>query len=165
MAEAPREISKPKLLIGEGWEEVYFFSALLNRLGLNDIQVEQYGGKAKLSPYLRNLVKAQASTRSLRLELPEMRMIVPPLHLRASSILFAGRPCQYPTTPKLLRTRHESKSLCFPMAKAGGCLRIYVFVRFRQIRELRAWMSTLSAFKGTRSGNRSPCPKHEHTRG
>ena len=57
MAEAPREISEPKLLIGEGWEEVYFFSALFNSLALNHIQVEQYGGKAKLSAYLKNLVK------------------------------------------------------------------------------------------------------------
>lgn len=55
MPELPAAIHQPKLLIGEGIEEVRFFTALLQHLGLSDIQVEQYGGKNKLSAYLRTL--------------------------------------------------------------------------------------------------------------
>jgi hypothetical protein len=51
----PRAISKPRLLIGEGDDEVFFFEALLARLNLDDIQVEKYGGKDNLSRYLREL--------------------------------------------------------------------------------------------------------------
>jgi hypothetical protein len=52
----PLSLAKPKLLIGEGSEEVRFFNALLLHLVLGDIQVEQYGGKSRLASYLRNLV-------------------------------------------------------------------------------------------------------------
>ncbi len=51
MAELPLQISKPKLLIGEGQEEVRFFGALLNHLSLGDIQIEQYNGKNALTAY------------------------------------------------------------------------------------------------------------------
>lgn len=50
-------VSKPKVLLGEGVEEVYFFSALLDHLDINDIQVVEYGGKNKLREGLRALVK------------------------------------------------------------------------------------------------------------
>lgn len=49
------ELSKTKLLIGEGNEEVLFFNAFLKHLNLSDIQVEQYGGKQKLASYLKTL--------------------------------------------------------------------------------------------------------------
>ncbi len=53
----PQEITKPKLLIGEGIDELRFFKALLKFLDITHIQVEQYGGKDKLSNYLRGLSK------------------------------------------------------------------------------------------------------------
>src|SRR5262245_4988908 len=46
-------LAKPKLLIGEGREEVNFFGALCANLGLADVQIEEYGGKGNLSRYLR----------------------------------------------------------------------------------------------------------------
>lgn len=49
------EIRLPKLLVGEGKEEVVFFEALLNTLNIRNIQVEQYGGKRRLSAYLETL--------------------------------------------------------------------------------------------------------------
>jgi hypothetical protein len=49
------KFSKPKLLIGEGREEQFFFRAFLAHLNINDVQVEQYGGKSSLPSYLRNL--------------------------------------------------------------------------------------------------------------
>jgi hypothetical protein len=49
----PTALTKPRLLIGEGVEEVLFFDALLGYLNIDDIQVEQYGGKDNLSRYLR----------------------------------------------------------------------------------------------------------------
>jgi hypothetical protein len=55
MPAGPVEITENKLLIGEGVDEVRFFKALLGHLGLGQIQVEQYGGKTKLSRYLKNL--------------------------------------------------------------------------------------------------------------
>lgn len=50
-------ITKPKLLVGEGVDEVYFFSALVNDLEIDDIQVDQYGGKHKLREGLDALMK------------------------------------------------------------------------------------------------------------
>jgi len=50
-------ITKPKLLVGEGVDEVYFFEALVDFLGIPDIQVEQYGGKSKLRDGLSGLMK------------------------------------------------------------------------------------------------------------
>jgi hypothetical protein len=49
----PQPLSKSRLLIGEGWDEVNFFEALLAHLNIGDIQVEQYGGKNGLPSYLR----------------------------------------------------------------------------------------------------------------
>lgn len=46
-------IIKPKVLLGEGIEEVYFFNALLEHLGITDVQVDQYDGKNKIAPGLR----------------------------------------------------------------------------------------------------------------
>lgn len=48
----PLELDKPKLLIGEGKDEVQIFGALLSHLGINDVNVEDYGGKNKLPGYL-----------------------------------------------------------------------------------------------------------------
>ncbi|HKI35834.1 MAG TPA: DUF3226 domain-containing protein [Gemmataceae bacterium] len=51
----PQIIMKPRLLAGEGDDEVAFFGALLAYLNIDDIQVEQYGGKQNLSRYVREL--------------------------------------------------------------------------------------------------------------
>lgn len=51
----PVRIDKPRLLIGEGDEEVYFFGALLAELKIDDVQVEKIGGKDYLSLYLKEL--------------------------------------------------------------------------------------------------------------
>lgn len=48
---------KNKLLIGEGKDEQNFLNALLKHLGIADIQVEEYGGKNKLSQYLAEFGK------------------------------------------------------------------------------------------------------------
>jgi hypothetical protein len=53
---APRQtvpFTSPKVLIGEGKDEVNFFTALLAHLQLTDFQVEEYGGKGNLTKYLR----------------------------------------------------------------------------------------------------------------
>jgi hypothetical protein len=50
-------LSKPKLLLGEGVEEVMVFSALLQHLGIPDVQVADYGGKPNLHPYLDGLAR------------------------------------------------------------------------------------------------------------
>jgi hypothetical protein len=49
------EIIRPKLLIGEGQDEVRFFGPLLRHLGRFDIQVTDYSGKAKLKTFLATL--------------------------------------------------------------------------------------------------------------
>jgi hypothetical protein len=56
MPPAPSVITKPKLLLGEGVDEVRFFDALLKHLKITDIQVQEYGGKNKLGAYLKALV-------------------------------------------------------------------------------------------------------------
>ncbi len=65
MLKPPSPIHQPKLLIGEGEEEVRFFHAFLSYLNLNEIQVEQYGGKNNLSAYLRTLVTPRAGFQNL----------------------------------------------------------------------------------------------------
>ena len=49
-------IAGPKLLLGEGEDEVRFFRALLRDLAIRDVQVEKYQGKSNLGYYLRTLV-------------------------------------------------------------------------------------------------------------
>lgn len=49
------EIIQPKLLVGEGREEVLFFESWLQRLGISDVQVIDYSGKAKLKSFLVTL--------------------------------------------------------------------------------------------------------------
>lgn len=55
MPSHPKELCKPKLLIGEGKEEEIFFSAFLKQLNIDDVQVEEYRGKQGLSSYLKTL--------------------------------------------------------------------------------------------------------------
>jgi hypothetical protein len=51
----PQPIAKPKLLIGEGKDEVEFFRALLRKLEIGDLQVEEYAGRTNLRRYLEVL--------------------------------------------------------------------------------------------------------------
>jgi len=51
-------LQKPGLLLGEGKDEVEFFGALLTEMGLIDqVQVLDYGGAAKLKTFLADLVQ------------------------------------------------------------------------------------------------------------
>lgn len=54
-------IVKPKLLLGEGKEEVRFFNALLVHLGIADIQVIDYGGKSMLKDFLEAIARPPIS--------------------------------------------------------------------------------------------------------
>jgi hypothetical protein len=56
MPDVPQRLSQPKLLIGEGREDVLFFTAFLKHLHLNDVQIADYGGKYQLRSYLRALL-------------------------------------------------------------------------------------------------------------
>jgi hypothetical protein len=53
----PKPVTAPRLLLGEGKEEVLFFQALIEHLGLDGFAVEDYGGKTCLKAYLGALVK------------------------------------------------------------------------------------------------------------
>ena len=58
MAATPfKEILKPKLLVGEGKEEVRFFESFVQHFGINDIQITDYSGKDKLRLFLVTLSK------------------------------------------------------------------------------------------------------------
>lgn len=48
-------ITKPKLLIGEGNDELRFFHSFLKHLNIENIMVESYQGKDNLSTYLKTL--------------------------------------------------------------------------------------------------------------
>jgi len=56
LSASPQAINNPKMLIGEGSEEVYFFRALLQHLQITNIQIEQYGGKNNLRNFLDTLI-------------------------------------------------------------------------------------------------------------
>ncbi|MDY6781272.1 MAG: DUF3226 domain-containing protein [Cyanobacteriota bacterium] len=49
------QLTHPKLLIGEGSDDLRFLQAFLKFLEIGDVQVEQYGGKGNLSSYLKTL--------------------------------------------------------------------------------------------------------------
>lgn len=53
----PQALTKPKLLVGEGKDEVNFFEALLRHRNVSDVQLEQCGGKTRLSNYIATLPK------------------------------------------------------------------------------------------------------------
>src|SRR5207237_749829 len=55
MPQTPKPITKPKLLLGEGMDEINFFNALLAHLSINDIQVDEYGGKYRMRAGLKAL--------------------------------------------------------------------------------------------------------------
>lgn len=52
---APIPIEATRMLLGEGKEENVFLDALLKHLGISGVQVENYGGKSNLSPFLKAL--------------------------------------------------------------------------------------------------------------
>lgn len=52
----PIEITKPKLILGEGKDEVAFFDALLKDLGITDIQPLEYGGRYNMLTGLATIV-------------------------------------------------------------------------------------------------------------
>lgn len=54
---AQTAITKPKLLLGEGKHEVSFFNKLLEHLGIDYVQVDEYGGKYKIGPGIKALTK------------------------------------------------------------------------------------------------------------
>ncbi len=60
-----QRIEKPKLIIGEGKDEEYFFSALIKYLAIDDIEVLSYGGKTNLNNYL-NVLRSLDSFSNLR---------------------------------------------------------------------------------------------------
>lgn len=56
MAAAPFDrIVQPKLLVGEGLDEVRFFEALIRYLKIPDLQVAGYGGKQRLKQFIATL--------------------------------------------------------------------------------------------------------------
>jgi hypothetical protein len=50
-------IIRPKLLVAEGADEVYLFSALMEHIGVNGIQIHQARGKDNFRPWLQALVQ------------------------------------------------------------------------------------------------------------
>ena len=52
---APRPIEARRLLLGEGKEEEIFLEACLKHLGVSGVQIENYGGKSNLAPFLQAL--------------------------------------------------------------------------------------------------------------
>lgn len=65
MPARPSPLHLPKLLVGEGIEEKRFFTALLKHLAIDDVQVEECGGKARLAAYLRTLVAPRVGYQKL----------------------------------------------------------------------------------------------------
>jgi hypothetical protein len=65
MPKKPQELNQPKLLIGEGNDEVEFFQALLEYLYIKDVQVEDYRGKNGLTRYLKTLSEPRTGFRDV----------------------------------------------------------------------------------------------------
>jgi hypothetical protein len=56
------EITKPNVLVVEGREEVFFFGALINHLGLQNIQIVEMEGKTRLKDRLEALTSLSGFT-------------------------------------------------------------------------------------------------------
>jgi len=52
----PQTINRPRQLFVEGMDDFALFLALLNRMGLDDVQIQIYEGKARLPIFLRTLL-------------------------------------------------------------------------------------------------------------
>jgi len=57
MVHRREEITKPKLLLGEGKDELEFFEALLRHLKIDDVQPMKYEGKSRLRPVLETIMQ------------------------------------------------------------------------------------------------------------
>jgi hypothetical protein len=55
MSKETKLITKPKILIGEGNDELRFFQSFLKHLNIDDVMVKSYQGKDSLSTYLKTL--------------------------------------------------------------------------------------------------------------
>lgn len=55
----PIRLEQSKLLLGEGIDEVKFFGAFLKNLGINNIQLLEYGGKNRLQLFLKLLLSSK----------------------------------------------------------------------------------------------------------
>lgn len=86
-------IKKPKLLLGEGNDEVAFFGALLKHLQLDDIQPIQYGGKNGMEAGLASIV-----------DLPDFHTVVS-IGITRDADHFAN-----PANPFLPDNRHNSEA-------------------------------------------------------
>jgi hypothetical protein len=53
----PQTLHKPKQLLVEGPDDFAFFLALLDNMGVQDVQIQVYGGKSKLLRFLNTLTK------------------------------------------------------------------------------------------------------------
>ncbi len=59
----PKLIEATRMLLGEGREEEIFLGALLKHLEISGVQIENYEGKDKLTPYLKALKKRPGFTK------------------------------------------------------------------------------------------------------
>jgi len=50
-------INKKKIILVEGNDELYFFMRLLNYKGINDVFIEPFNGKDKLTTHIKSLIK------------------------------------------------------------------------------------------------------------
>src|SRR5712691_7327615 len=73
MSEAPRAAPRPveatRMLLGEGVEEELFLKALLTHLGISGVQVENYGGKSNLAPFLKALKNRSGFSQLVKLNI------------------------------------------------------------------------------------------------
>ena len=66
---APKPVEATRMLLGEGVEEELFLKALLAHLGISGVQVENYGGKSNLAPFLKALKNRSGFTQVLKLSI------------------------------------------------------------------------------------------------
>ena len=59
-------LTQPKLLLVEGIDEVNFFNSTIKHLNLHGLEVRDYGGKIRLSPYLRTTLKLISGFRNVQ---------------------------------------------------------------------------------------------------
>jgi hypothetical protein len=166
MADAPKGISKPKLLIGEGWEEVRFFGALLNHLNLSDIQVEEYGGKNNLQRYLKTLPNRGGYRQLVSLGVTRDADDDATNAFRSVCGALGSVGLAAPDAPgQFAGGNPRTGVFILPDGQTLGCWKMYALLQSRRIQRYVAWTSISNALMRQRSGYPATWPRRAYMPG
>jgi hypothetical protein len=165
-AAQPKPLLKPRLLVGEGQDEVFFFEALLAHLGMADVQVEQYGGKGNLARYLNDFLVRPRTVPVVSLGLTRDADGAVGQTFQSIAGLLAARGLPQPAGP--VRSRPDpctSASTSCRTMQGRECWKTYALTRLPLTLPCPAWTPISSVCSKVPAANRTPCQRLASTPG